>query len=111
MIIFNKIIEAVAEILGSPDVHLRVGSLLRLVCTLRDSTEPPSYVFWYHDQRMINYDVGITVLPDTSSSVLLLQEADQRHSGNYTCSPSNAVPASINVHVLNATEGKMMNNL
>lgn len=99
-----KVTEAVAEIMGAPDLHLRAGSTLRLVCTLRDSTEPPSYVFWYQDQRMINYDAGVTVLADRSSSVLLLEETDQRNSGNYTCSPSNAVPAFINVHVLNATE-------
>ncbi|KAF2881473.1 hypothetical protein ILUMI_24700, partial [Ignelater luminosus] len=98
-----KVTEAVAEILGAPDLHLRAGSTLRLVCSLKHSTEPPSYVFWYHEQRMINYDAGVMVLPDRSSSILLLQETDKSHNGNYTCSPSNAVPASINVHVLNAT--------
>lgn len=96
-----------AEILGAPDLHLRAGSSLRLVCSLKHSTEPPSYVFWYHEQRMINYDIGVKVLPDRSSSVLLLQETDKRHNGNYTCKPSNAVPASINVHVLNATAGNI----
>lgn len=103
--VFN-ITEALAEILGAPDLHIRAGSLLRLVCTLRHSTESPSFVFWYHEDRMINYDPGVKVIPNKSSSVLLLQEADNVHSGNYTCSPSNAIPASINIHVLNATEGK-----
>lgn len=98
-----KVTEASAEILGAPDLHLRAGSSLRLVCTLRQSTEPPSYVFWYHEKRMINYDPGVQVIADRSSSVLLLQDADKSHNGNYTCSPSNAIPASINVHVLNAT--------
>lgn len=59
---------------------------------------------------MINYDAGVMVLPDRSSSVLLLQETDKSHNGNYTCSPSNAVPASINVHVLNATAGNLKYN-
>nr|XP_022913908.1 lachesin-like [Onthophagus taurus]XP_022913916.1 lachesin-like [Onthophagus taurus] len=98
-----KVTEAIAEIQGAPDLHLRAGSLLRLVCTLKQSTEPPAYYFWYHEQRMINYDPGVQVLPDTSSSVLLISEADKSHNGNYTCKPSNTVPASINVHVLNAT--------
>nr|CAI5858087.1 unnamed protein product [Callosobruchus analis] len=40
-----------------------------------------------------------------ATSVLLLKEADSQHSGNYTCYPSNATPAHVNVHVLNATEG------
>nr|CAH7725909.1 unnamed protein product [Callosobruchus chinensis] len=39
-----------------------------------------------------------------ATSVLLLKEADSQHSGNYTCYPSNATPAHVNVHVLNATE-------
>lgn len=98
--------EAVAEIQGAPDLFLRAGSSLRLVCTLRHSTEPPAFVFWYHEQRMINYDQGVTVKEGHSSSILHLQDADKSHNGNYTCGPSNAVPASINVHVLNATAGK-----
>ncbi|KAH0811991.1 hypothetical protein GEV33_010800 [Tenebrio molitor] len=99
----RKVVEALAEIQGAPDLYMRAGSSLRLVCTLRHSTEPPAFVFWYHEQRMINYDPGVTVKEGRSSSVLLLQDADKSHNGNYTCSPSNAVPASINVHVLNAT--------
>ena len=102
----ENVSEATAEILGGPDLHLRAGSQLRLVCTLRQSTEPPSYVFWFHEQKMINYDPGVSVFADSSCSVLLVQETDKAHNGNYTCSPSNAVPASINVHVLNSTSGK-----
>ncbi|KAJ8972916.1 hypothetical protein NQ317_011483 [Molorchus minor] len=100
-----KVTEASAEIIGAPDMHIRAGSLLRLVCTLRHSTEPPEYVFWYQEQRMINHDPGVSVTADRASSVLQLEEADTSHSGNYTCYPSNAIPAYINVHVLNATEG------
>lgn len=91
--------------MGTPDLYLRAGSSLRLTCTLKDSTEVPSYVFWYHEDRMINYDSGVTVHADQFSSVLELDEADKSHNGNYTCSPSNAIAASINVHVLNATAG------
>jgi hypothetical protein len=95
--------EAAAEILGAPDLHIKSGSTLRLVCTLRQSTEPPVFVFWYHEDRMINYDMerGVEVQDDRSSSVLIVAEAQKRDSGNYTCVPSNARSASINVHVLN----------
>lgn len=55
---------------------------------------------------MINYDAGVTVRGDRFSSVLQLEEADKSNNGNYTCSPSNAIAASINVHVLNATAGE-----
>jgi len=95
--------EAAAEILGAPDLHIKSGSTLRLVCTLRQSTEPPVFVFWYHEHRMINYDQerGVDVHSDRSSSVLVVAEAQKTDSGNYSCVPSNARPASINVHVLN----------
>lgn len=106
--LFLFVAEASAEIMGSPDLHVRAGSLLRLVCTLRHSTEPPEYVFWYHEQRMINHDPGVSVTADRASSVLQLEEADTSHNGNYTCYPSNAIPAYINVHVLNATEGNLL---
>ncbi|XP_018325050.1 netrin receptor DCC-like [Agrilus planipennis] len=98
-----KVTKVVAEILGAPDLHLNAGSTLQLVCSLIHSTEPPTYVFWYHESRMINYDSGVTVLPNHSSSVLLVHDVDKSHNGNYTCSPSNAKPSSIYVHVLNAT--------
>ncbi|XP_030760128.1 lachesin-like [Sitophilus oryzae] len=98
-----KVTKAQAEIQGAPDLYIRSGSTLRLVCTLKHSTEPPEFVFWFHEQRMINYDPGVTVKEGRSSSVLHLQDAEKIHDGNYTCGPSNAVPASINVHVLNAT--------
>lgn len=103
IIIELRVTKALAEIQGAPDMYIHSGSRLQLVCTLRDSTETPEYVFWFHEQRMINYDPGVYVKEGRSSSVIHVQEADKSHNGNYTCSPSNAVPASINVHVLNAT--------
>jgi hypothetical protein len=99
--------EASAEISGgAPDLHIKSGSTLRLTCTLRHSTEPPVYVFWYHDTRMINYDRERGVRVENAGragSALVLDSAAPSDSGNYSCVPSNATPASINVHVLNGT--------
>ncbi|CAG2059444.1 unnamed protein product, partial [Timema podura] len=94
---------ATAELVGSPDLHIKSGSTLRLVCKLHQSTEAPVYVFWYHEEKMINYDKerGVSVHGDKSSSSLVIAEAQKSDSGNYSCVPSNAKPASINVHVLN----------
>lgn len=69
------------------------------------SPVPPQYVFWYHNHRMINYDTargGITV--DTNpgpktQSHLVIRDAVDSDSGNYTCSASNTEPASIFVFV------------
>ncbi|XP_034666035.1 uncharacterized protein LOC117899979 [Drosophila subobscura] len=52
-----KIVEAVAEISSAPELHIDETSTLRLECKLKRATENPSFVFWYHDNKMINYDV------------------------------------------------------
>ncbi|XP_049832334.1 lachesin-like isoform X2 [Schistocerca gregaria] len=97
-----KVTEAVAEIAGAPDLHLRSGSELRLICKLRRSTEAPEFVFWYHDDRMINFDEdrGVAVSKGRGGSQLLIPRAERTDSGNYTCAPSNARAASITVHVI-----------
>ncbi|XP_026481533.1 neuronal growth regulator 1-like [Ctenocephalides felis] len=97
-----KLVEAVADIVGGPDKIVKAGSPIRLTCHLRHSTETPLYVFWYHGERMINYDLGggVTVKHGKQSSELVIEQADKFHAGNYTCVPSNARPASVNVHIL-----------
>lgn len=56
---------------------------------------------------MISYDSvrgGVSVITekgDTTTSYLLIQNADLADSGKYSCSPSNADVASVRVHVLN----------
>ncbi|XP_055593425.1 uncharacterized protein LOC129744755 [Uranotaenia lowii] len=60
-----KVVEAVAEIVGAPDLHIDEGSTLRLECKLKRATEYPAYVFWYHEQNMVNFDQqnGFSVTP------------------------------------------------
>lgn len=41
-----KVVEAIAEIAGAPDVHIDEGSTLRLECKIIQATENPSFVFW-----------------------------------------------------------------
>jgi hypothetical protein len=52
---------------------------------------------------MINYDIarGVVVNNDLEKSVLIVSNAQKRDDGNYTCTPSNARPTSISVHILN----------
>uniref|UniRef100_A0A182JJU8 Ig-like domain-containing protein n=1 Tax=Anopheles atroparvus TaxID=41427 RepID=A0A182JJU8_ANOAO len=59
------VVEAVAEIVGSPDLHIDEGSTLRLECKLNSATENPTFVFWYHEQNMVNFDQlnGFSVTP------------------------------------------------
>ncbi|XP_042211900.1 uncharacterized protein LOC121859225 [Homarus americanus] len=94
------------QILGGPEKYMTVGSSLRLVCVLRDNTQPPSYVFWYHDELMINYHATREVRVENNGgvSVLFLNNVRPADSGNYTCSPSNTRPAHISIHVLKGGE-------
>jgi hypothetical protein len=41
-----SVVEAIAEINGSPDVHIHEGSTLKLECKIIQATENPSFVFW-----------------------------------------------------------------
>ncbi|XP_004519420.1 uncharacterized protein LOC101451426 isoform X1 [Ceratitis capitata] len=67
-----KVVEAVAEIVGAPDLHIDEGSSLRLECRLKKATENPAFVFWYHNNKMVNYDaqegfsVSSVTVPDTA---------------------------------------------
>ena len=98
----SSISEAVAEIYGEQDKHLNAGSTLKLTCALKQSTEPPVFMFWYHGKRMINYDNhrGITVTHQPYESVLTIAKTRKQHSGNYTCVPSNAKSATVSVHII-----------
>ncbi|KAG8236122.1 hypothetical protein J437_LFUL000485 [Ladona fulva] len=94
-----------AFILGTGDHHVDIGSAISLVCIIEKSPSPPQYVFWYHNERMINYDTsrgGITVETEPgpkTHSRLTIRDASDADSGNYTCSASNTEPASIHVFV------------
>ncbi|XP_076678771.1 uncharacterized protein LOC143374499 [Andrena cerasifolii] len=101
--LFLEVVEARAEIAGPSEKFVRPGSTLQLHCLVKKSTETPSYLFWYHNFRMINYDVdqGVNVSTDLTGreSWLEVPHASDRHSGNYTCDASNAQPARVLVHV------------
>ncbi|CAH0714908.1 unnamed protein product, partial [Brenthis ino] len=101
--IFFKLVlvAAYAEIVGESEKIIHEGSMLKLVCFVKRSTEPPSYVFWYFENRMINYDLnGVSVHNGRETSELIIGKAEPRHSGNYTCVPANARAASVTVHVV-----------
>lgn len=97
-----KVTEAYSVIPGGPDLHVKQGSSLRLECQLIASTEAPSFIFWYREGRMINYDdePGVRVEATKNGSILVVDKVKLSHGANYTCSPSNAKPAYIMIHVI-----------
>jgi len=100
------IAEPKTAILGGPDIHLKEGSTMNLTCVITDSPEPPSYIFWRHDDAIISYDSprgGVSVITekgDVTASFLVVQHAKPSDSGTYSCSPSVGKTVSVNVHVL-----------
>ncbi|XP_050296546.1 hemicentin-2-like [Anthonomus grandis grandis] len=97
--------EATIQGTRSGEHHVDVGSVIDLICVIDKSPTPPQYVFWYHNDRMINYDTargGIsveTVPGPRTQSRLTIQDTNDADSGNYTCSASNTEGASIYVFV------------
>uniref|UniRef100_A0A336M9X6 CSON014215 protein n=1 Tax=Culicoides sonorensis TaxID=179676 RepID=A0A336M9X6_CULSO len=95
--------EARAEIVGPTVKYLTPGSTLKLICRVLQSTEKTAYIFWYHNNRMINYDmdrgINVSTEADFHNSELTILHANKEHSGNYTCVPQNSQPASTIVHI------------
>ncbi|XP_073960269.1 uncharacterized protein [Choristoneura fumiferana] len=101
---------AAASIWGSQDVYVKKGSTISLTCSVNVHSSPPSSasVLWYHGNSVVDFDSprgGISLETEKTeggtTSKLLVTKAALTDSGNYTCVPNNAHPASVSVHVLN----------
>ncbi|CAO1320323.1 unnamed protein product [Diamesa hyperborea] len=94
-----------AFILGSGELHVDMGSTINLVCIIEKSPQPPQYIYWQRNDRMVNYDdnrrdISIDTIPGPrTQSRLIIKEPQITDSGNYTCRASNTEPASIFVYV------------
>jgi len=108
-----KVVIPETGMIGSPDMFVRGGSPLNLTCLISNSPELPSVVFWYHNDRVVNYDFesngrGLITLSkngnaaDSLVSSLLIRSTKLTDSGNYSCHfvGSSSNPAHIYVHVL-----------
>jgi neurotrimin len=46
--------EPVTEILGGPGVYIEEGVTMNLTCIVKDSPEPPQFIFWYHNHQVMS---------------------------------------------------------
>nr|XP_053631928.1 neurotrimin-like [Cherax quadricarinatus] len=103
-----QVVEAEAHVAGPREIHMVSGSNINLTCSVTGSPEPPQYIYWYRGTTLINYSSrgGISVVTDKHSrtSRLVVTRATTADSGNYTCAPANAEPASVSVYILNGTD-------
>jgi len=91
---------------GSPDLHVNRGSTINLTCIISHTPEPPAYIFWYFNDRVMAYDSprgGISVVTESgeeTKSHLVIRDARPGDEGNYTCKPSIFKSASVKLYVL-----------
>uniref|UniRef100_A0A6P4DV56 Uncharacterized protein LOC108037430 n=1 Tax=Drosophila rhopaloa TaxID=1041015 RepID=A0A6P4DV56_DRORH len=96
----------VTDIIGGPELHINRGSTINLTCIVKFAPEPPPTVTWSHNREIINFDSprgGISLVTEKgvlTTSRLLVQKAITQDSGLYTCTPSNANPSSVRVHIV-----------
>ncbi|XP_076329405.1 zwei Ig domain protein zig-8-like [Tachypleus tridentatus] len=105
----------VASILGEKDLLVSSGSYINLTCIIRHSPSPPMFVFWYHNDRMINYDSSLGSITlekkeNIAMSTLYIEYAKALNSGNYTCGPSNAEATKVTVHVVSGKKPAAMHD-
>ncbi|XP_026740937.1 protein sidekick-1-like isoform X2 [Trichoplusia ni] len=110
MAVILSVEAAAATIWGSQDVYVKKGSTISLTCSVNVHSSPPSTasILWYHGNSVVDFDSprgGISLETEKTeggtTSKLLVTKAALTDSGNYTCVPNNAHPASVSVHVLN----------
>ncbi|XP_030566590.1 zwei Ig domain protein zig-8 [Drosophila novamexicana] len=101
-----------AKILGSTEIHVKRDSTIALACSVNIHA---SSVLWYHGSAIVDFDSlrgGISLETEKTdagtTSRLMLTRASLRDSGNYTCVPNAAVPASVRVHVLTGEQPAAM---
>ena len=89
----------------SYEFHVNHGSPVVLTCIipLGKHNQSPQYIFWYQNDKMVNYDtergVSLTRLRDRTESQLTIAAARPEDQGNFTCSPSNTRQATVNIFV------------
>ncbi|TDG38864.1 hypothetical protein AWZ03_014714 [Drosophila navojoa] len=101
-----------AKIIGSTEIHVKRDSTIALACSVNVHA---SSVLWYHGSAIVDFDSlrgGISLETEKTeagtTSRLMLTRASLRDSGNYTCVPNAAIPASVRVHVLTGEQPAAM---
>ncbi|XP_051859529.1 zwei Ig domain protein zig-8 [Drosophila albomicans] len=114
--VYLNIVEPITEIIGGPEMHINKGSTINLTCIVKFAPEPPVTVIWSHNRQVINFDSprgGISLVTEKgvlTTSRLLVQKAIQQDSGFYTCTPSNANPTSVRVHIVDGEHPAAMHH-
>ncbi|XP_022837672.1 zwei Ig domain protein zig-8-like [Spodoptera litura] len=116
-----NVVEAKAHILGPVDLYVKTGSSLSLTCILSQGPHDLGTIFWYKGSNIIEYKeleenelveeprVRLkTEWTEQLTSRLTVEKLLPGDSGNYSCVPTMAEAASVNVHVINGEQPAAM---
>ncbi|KAG7174911.1 Hemicentin-1-like 11, partial [Homarus americanus] len=105
--------QAEAVVAGPSEVHIEEGSHLALDCYVQNAPLPPVYIFWYHNNTMVNYGrlEALQVEHHNYTSSLVVSHVRPSHAGTYTCDPHLATPANVTVHVVTEYGGVSVREL
>uniref|UniRef100_A0A182P5X8 Ig-like domain-containing protein n=1 Tax=Anopheles epiroticus TaxID=199890 RepID=A0A182P5X8_9DIPT len=73
--------QARAEIVGPQVKYLTPDSTLKLICRVVQSTEASAFIFWYHNNRMINYDLDRGINVSTEAATIIGRREQLMHCG------------------------------
>ncbi|ROT85044.1 putative transmembrane and immunoglobulin domain-containing protein precursor [Penaeus vannamei] len=109
---YLRVVEAQAVIQGEPDVHVHTGVSLKLHCTVELATEPPLYIFWFHNDSMINYAPKrpLKVMKHNFGSSLIINNVTWDDAGSYRCEPHKAKAANLTLHVVEGEKHAALHN-
>nr|XP_040566748.1 follistatin-related protein 4-like [Lepeophtheirus salmonis] len=93
-------VEAMAIIDGPKEKFMKGGSRLRLVCHFHNVTQVPETIFWYLNDRMINYDTRFGIDFIANGTILTIASINSELTGNFTCAPLSITPDSVRVHII-----------
>ncbi|CAG9820991.1 unnamed protein product [Phaedon cochleariae] len=107
-------LKAKAKILGPADLYVQAGSSIALSCIIPQGPHDLGTVSWYKGEKVLegseprvndaNYKERLVIenqWTDVLSSRMQITRAHLMDSGNYSCVPTTAGAASVNVHIIN----------
>ncbi|XP_042873287.1 uncharacterized protein LOC122253921, partial [Penaeus japonicus] len=108
-----RVVKAHAVIQGGPEIHVHTGVTLRLYCSVEHATEPPIYIFWFHNSTMVNYSprrTTLRVMKHSFGSSLEVTNVTWDDAGYYSCEPYLAIPANLTLHVIAGEKHAALHN-
>lgn len=54
-VFFFYFVEPITSIVGEPEMFIDKDSTMNLTCVVRHSPEPPTAIYWTHDDEVLNF--------------------------------------------------------